>query len=61
MGIGGNLPIGKGWRIYCELGAGISLTSYTPERDWELLIYFQGLVLKSNYRLLKSFFEYIFL
>ncbi len=34
MGIGGNLPIGKGWRIYCELGAGISLTSYTPERDW---------------------------
>lgn len=34
MGIGASVEIESGWRAFAELGAGYSLTSLTPERDW---------------------------
>ncbi len=34
MGIGASVEIESGWRAFAELGAGYSLTSLAPERDW---------------------------
>lgn len=34
LGLGFNQPVGRGWRLFMELGAGVSLNSITPDRDW---------------------------
>jgi len=34
IGIGASVEIRSGWRAYAELGAGYSLTSISPGRDW---------------------------
>ncbi len=34
LGLGSSLELSNGWRIFGELGAGYSITSISPERDW---------------------------
>jgi hypothetical protein len=34
FGIGASVEVESGWRVFGELGAGYSLTSVSPDRDW---------------------------